>query len=153
MLLRKVPTQGFSAWAVGSKPKCSVLRGKLWLQPTCACSVAPSHSQGSSYTACSVCSERCFLFLCFSSWCSHCLQSLPAAQMWQIPSLKWANSKAIPLQSVLCDFTNQLSPLYQPQLIILHSEFPRHFICILLMTSLSTLLQLCFTPCVRIKAP
>lgn len=101
MLLREVPTQGFSAWAVGSKPKCSVLRGKLWLQPTCACSVAPSHSQGSSYTACSVCSERCFLFLCFSSWCSHCLQSLPAAQMWQIPSLKWANSKAIPLQSVL----------------------------------------------------
>lgn len=71
----------------GSKLKCFVLRGNLWLQSTCARSVVPSHSHGSSYTACSLCSEHSFLLLWFSSWCSHCLQSLPAAHVWKILSL------------------------------------------------------------------
>ena len=43
------------------------------------------------------------------------------------------------LYEVFSDFTNQSSPLCQPQMIILHSEFPRHFIFILFLTKLSTL--------------
>lgn len=47
----------------------------------------PSNSKGSSYTACSVCSEHCFLFLCFSLCPSLCLQSLPSTHICKILSV------------------------------------------------------------------
>lgn len=128
---------GIFTMGSGLKAKMLCVQGRALAPVTCACSLVPSQSQGSSYTAHSVCFEHSFIFLCFS-WCSLCLQSLPAAQMWQKPSLKWASSKVIPLQSLLW-FHLQPSPLYQPQMTILHSEFPRHFTFILIMTTRSIL--------------
>ena len=39
---------------------------------------------------------------------------------------------------VFPDFTNQLPPLWQTQMLILHYKFPKHIICVLLMATLCT---------------
>ena len=87
------------------------------------------HSQASSYTTCSVCSDHFFVFLLLFSLptvspCCPCVAKSycpwrELTQMSFLYSLLW--------------FHHQLSSLWQPQMVILHSEFLRHLICIYLL--------------------
>lgn len=81
------PTSGIFSMGRGFKPQVFCVQRKA-LAPThllifcCLSFPPPSHSQGSSYTSCSVCSKHHFTFLCFSQCGYPFLQSLPAAYMW-----------------------------------------------------------------------
>ena len=108
----------------------------------------PSLSHGSGYTACSVCSEHCFIFLCFSSWCSLC-----SIFPWSpyVPksclSLEGANSNAIPLQFPLISRISAYHcASHKWSSFILNSQY---FGTTKENTS-SFVLQLCFTLWIRI---
>ena len=98
-------------WVQSQSALCS--QRKALLQSTCACSVALSHSNGSGYTACPVCSDTCFIFRVFLV-----LFSLPTVSPCCLHvskpylSLERANSNAIPLQSLLWFHYSTLIPVW-----------------------------------------
>ena len=115
------------------KAKCFVLRGQLRLHP-------PVHVL-LSHTAQPRCAPNTASFSCTSPSVvlSAYNLSLPPT-CGKILSVLEETQLRHHSSTVFFDFTNQQpSPLCQPQMILLDSEFPRHFIWIFLMTTLSTL--------------
>lgn len=149
MLLREVPTQGFSAWAVGSKPKCSVLRGKLCSIHLCMLCCPLTEPRLKLHSLLSVLWTLLpfpLLFLLVFS-----LPTLsPCCPDVANPIPEVSQLKTIPLQSVLwfhqstftsVPTTNDHLPLWIPKTFYFYITYDNTFYFVL---------QLCFTPCIRI---
>lgn len=146
----KEPTPEFSAWVVGSKSKCFVLIGKLWLQ--CVCARCPFtrprlklHSLLSVFWTL-LCSPVLFLVL-FSL---PRIVPLPPCVAKSYPSFKRANSRAIPLQSLLWSHqsalstvpaTNYHSPLWIPKMLYFYITYDTYHFLLCVATMLHLLHQ------------